>query len=183
MTEYNQDFTIRGDLRMQAEHWKLPNGDKAAQLLCFADIEWLGAEFLNVLLLKLDIQGSSDTSWDVMDDFAFGFPYMKPVRLFRGYLAQQLDDYLKNLPGGAHRSPSDPRWMGVSQYLSELRAFDETRYLLGRLRNVTQDYGKKIGHPDTTIQDRMAIGEAARALVQLLGVESKTNTPFVIKVI
>lgn len=179
MTEYNQDFTIRGDLRMQAQNWKLPNGDKAAQLLCFADIEWRGAEFLNVLLLKLDIQGSSDTSWDVMDNFAFGFPYMKPVRMFRGYLIQQLNDFLESLPGGAYHSASDPRWMGVNQYMGELRAFDETRYLLGRLRNAIQDYSKKIGHPDTTIQDRMAIGEAARGLMGLLGLESRTDVPFV----
>ena len=176
MTEYNQDFTIRGDLRMQEQHWKQCNGMKSAQVLCFADIEWSGTEFLNVLLLKLDIEGDQEDGWKVKDDFAASFPYMKPVRAFRKYLANQLVNFVGDLPTA--RSPWCPLWMGVNQYVNELQAFDETRSLLGQLSSIHQAYGRKRGHHSTRADELQAIKDMTRSLLLAVDVKPGTDRPF-----
>jgi hypothetical protein len=160
-TTPNEEFTIRGDLRITANEY-LVKADKAAQVICFADIEHDGKVFENILLLKLDIRGSVDTFWHVDDEFSTIVPYMKPVTNFRAYLIRQLTKFRSDSPDCDQRSASCPLWMGIGTYIQELNEFSEGHSLLtqvkasvgemlrrmkdGRYHEYTDEFGQNVAN-------------------------------------
>ena len=134
-----QAFTIRGQLRHESRTFiGDSNADMAAHLQLFADIEYKGRLYEDIVLLTLEIEGHMEDGWHVMDEFTHVLPYRKPVAAFRQYLIQELTRIRDTDPKVDNRSPSCPLWMGIGTYIRELEKFDELQSLAGQACNVTR---------------------------------------------
>lgn len=179
-----KEFTIFGDLRIDARSYDLDSGNKAAQVLCFADVLYDQREFQNILLLSLNIEGSQNDGWEVMEEFPFSlFPYMKPVKAFREFLAKSFFQYRENLPEAEQRSPWSPLWMGIGVYITDhLNAYDETRDLLSQVRREVEKLQRQQrNHRSFSSEQKQSMRDLAQSLLKVLGSQPRTEQPFSVR--
>ncbi len=169
-----------GDLRIQAQEFKsVGGGDKIAQILCFADVSYQHRWYEDILLLKLEVEGSQEGGWGVKETFSFLVPYMKPVYSFRIALIKGLEKFLETIPEADRRSPWSPLWMGVRQFTNSLRDFSEARELLSQVRSEVEHRQRcmKTGQ-EVVFEEQVQIKEMAKRLLSELGCTPKTEQRF-----